>query len=436
MPGFEMAQFWQLRFFSSRMPMTDKRAVILGYDAVSSLGTEMAQQWERACAGQSGIAHLTRFPLPADFPVRIAGEVPEIDVRPYPFLQPREMAHWTSPIFKYALLVVHRALIKSGVVITPDLAPRVAITFSSAVGGMDAVLQADRLLREEGKLPHPFTNPNSCINMVGGKVSILTGATGPICSTITACATGITSLIIGEMLLNRGMADIVIGGAVDFPLVEPIVAGFATMNGAYRPKEGQHAEPPEKSSRPFSVNRRGFIVSEGAGCIILATADFARAHGLAPVFELAGWSMTSDASHFVSPNLQTVQRCIEEAVAHAGVQPTDIDAINAHATSTKVGDKVEADALRNIFGRIVPPVSANKSQLGHAMGAASAIEVILAMEGMRESILLPTINYIPDPAIEIDCVSEGARKLSQEFVLKNSFGFGGCNSCVIIRRLK
>ena len=415
--------------------MAAKKVVILGYDCVSSLGTDLETQWQRAVQGESGITSLTRFPLDADFPVRVAGEVSEIDVAPYPFLQHREMAHWTSPIFKYALLVAHRALIKSGITVSPALAPRVAITFSTAIGGLDVVLHADRLMKTEGKLPHPFTNPNSCINMVGGKVSILTGATGPICSTITACATGITSLIIGEMLLARGMADVVIGGAVDFPLVEPIVAGFATMNGAYRPKEGQPDEPPQKTSRPFSANRRGFVVSEGAGCIILASAEFAAAHGLQPSFELAGWAMTSDASHFVSPNLTTVQRCMEETITHAGLQPEDIDAVNAHATSTKVGDKVEADALHNIFGSNVPPVSANKSQLGHAMGASSAIEAILTMEGMRNDLLLPTINYIPDPAITIDCVAEGARKLEQEFVLKNSFGFGGCNSCVILRRL-
>ncbi len=415
--------------------MAAKKAVILGYDAVSSLGTDLETQWQRAVQGESGIANLTRFPLSADFPVRVAGEVAEIDVRPYPFLQPREMAHWSSPIFKYALLVVHRALTKSRIEITPALAPRVAVTFSTAVGGLDAVLHADRLMQEKGKLPHPFTNPNSCVNMVGGKVSILAGATGPICSTITACATGITSLIIGEMLLQRGMADVVIGGAVDFPLVEPIVAGFATMNGAYRPKEGQPAEVPQKTSRPFSLNRRGFVVSEGAGCIIMASAEFARAHGLEPVFELSGWSMTSDASHFVAPNLATVQRCIEETVSNAGLEPEDIDAVNAHATSTKVGDKVEADALHNIFGKNIPPVTANKSQLGHAMGASSAIEAILAMESMGKDTVLPTINYIPDPAIEIDCVAEGARKVEQEFVLKNAFGFGGCNSCVIFRRL-
>ena len=412
-----------------------KKTVILGYDAVSPLGTDLARQWQRALKGDCGIGPLTRFALSPDFPVRVAGQVDDIDIQPYPFLQPREMAHWTSPIFKHALLVVHRALKNAGVEITPDIAPRVAVTFSSAVGGLDAVLKADRLLVAENKMPHPFTNPNSCINMVTGKVSILTGATGPICSTITACATGITSLIIGEMLLQRNMADVVIGGAVDFPLVEPIVAGFATMNGAYRPKEGQMHEPPEKTSRPFSANRRGFVVSEGAGAIIIATDQFARAHGLKQKIEIAGWAMTSDAGHFVAPKLDTVQRCILEAIINAKIKSVDIDAINAHATSTKIGDKVEADALTNIFGKDLPPVSANKSQVGHAMGASSALETIFAMEGMLGDALLPTINYLPDPEINIDCVAEGARKLPQEFVLKNAFGFGGCNSCLILRRI-
>ncbi|MEE9910198.1 MAG: beta-ketoacyl-[acyl-carrier-protein] synthase family protein [Deltaproteobacteria bacterium] len=412
-----------------------EKTLILGYDAVSSLGTDLNTQWQRALRGECGIGELTRFPLTDDFPVRVAGQVDDIDVAPYPFLQPREMAHWTSPIFKYALLVVHRALRASGVEITPGIAPRVAITFSSAVGGLDAVLKADRQLAAENKMPHPFANPNSCINMVGGKVSILTRATGPITATITACATGVTSMIIGDMMIKQNLADVVICGSVDFPLVEPILAGFATMNGAYRPKEGQAHEEPVKTSRPFSVNRRGFVVSEGAGCIILAGDSFARAHGLHAKIEMAGFAMTSDASHFVAPNLSTVQRCIELTMASAGLQPQDIDAVNAHATSTKIGDKVEADALRNVFGSQVPPASANKSQLGHAMGASSAIETILAMEGMLQDTVLPTINYDADPAIPLDCVPQNARTLKQEFVLKNAFGFGGCNSCLILRRI-
>lgn len=414
--------------------MATGKTIILGYDAVSSLGTDLETQWRRAIQGESGIGRLSRFALSEDFPVQVAGQVDEVEVKPYPFLHQREMAHWTSPVFKYALLVVHRALKRGGVEITSGIAPRVAVTFSSAVGGLDAVLKADRQMIADHKMPHPFTNPNSCINMVGGKVSIMTGATGPISSTITACATGVTSMIIGDMMLKLNLADVVIAGAVDFPLVEPILAGFATMNGSYRPKEGRPAEAPEKVSRPFSINRRGFVVSEGAGCVILATDAFARAHGLKAEIELAGYAMTSDASHFVAPNLATVQRCIEQTLTSAGRRPQDIDAVNAHATSTKLGDKVEADALANIFGRGIPPVSANKSQLGHAMGASSAIETILAMEGMRRGFVLPTINYEQDPEIVLDCVPEGARKKSQEYVLKNAFGFGGCNACLILHR--
>lgn len=413
-----------------------KRPVILGYDAVSPLGTDLESQWQRAAAGESGIGYLTRFPLPPHFPVKIAGQIASVDMTSYPFLTSRDMAQWTSPLFKHAMLVVHRAFTHSGLEITPDLAPRVAITFSSAIGGLDAILRADRLLMTEGKLPHPFTNPNSCVSMVGGKISIMTGATGPLVSTITACSTGCTSVIIGALFLEQNLADVVICGAADFPLVEPIVAGFATMNGAYRPKEGQQADDnPAAASRPFSINRRGFVVSEGAGCIILARRDFADAHGLKPKIELAGWAMTGDAHHFVAPKLDTVQRTMDESIAVAGLDPSAIDAVNAHGTSTKIGDKIEWEALRNIFGARIPPVSANKSQIGHAMGASSALEIILAIEGLEKEYILPTLNYAEDPELPLDCVPEGARLLPQEYVLKNSFGFGGCNACIVLHRI-
>jgi 3-oxoacyl-[acyl-carrier-protein] synthase II len=399
------------------------------------LGTTLEEQWKRATAGESGVGELTRFSLREGFPVRIAGQVADIDIAPYPFLRPREMAHWTSPLFKYALLVVHRALKRTGLEITPALAPRVAVTFSSAIGGLDALIEADRNLVASGKLPQPFMNPNSCINMTGGKVAIFTGATGPIVSTVTACATGSSSLILGAMFIAQGMADVAVCGAVDFPLIEPILAGFVTMNGAYRPKEGEAPLPPVEASCPFSLPRRGFVVSEGAGCIVIASRQFAAAHGLPFETELAGWSMTADAFHVVAPNPVTVHRCMVESIRHAGISPLDINSVNAHAASTKVGDQVEADALKEVFAGRIPPVSANKSQLGHAMGATSAIESILALEGMRRGVLLPTINHRRDPAIELDCVAEGARDADQEFVLKNAFGFGGCNACLVFRRV-
>lgn len=414
--------------------MSNEPIVILGYDAVSPLGFDLEDQWQRALSGQSGIGPLTRFDLTDGFPVRIAGQAPDIDHLPYDFLKPREQARWPSPIFKYALLTVSRALKRSGIEITPDLAPRVAVTFSSAIGGLDAVLGADRNLMGRGKLPPPFINPNACINMVGGKVSMHTGATGPITSTITACATGVTSMIVGAMLINDGRADAAICGAVDFPLTEPIVAGFGTMGGAFMPKEGEEEEMPERASRPFSLNRRGFVVSEGSGCIVIARSSFAEAHNLGVAAEIAGWAMTSDAFHHVAPNLTTVCRCIAESIQRAGIAPDRISAVNAHAAATRVGDQVEADALHRVFGSRVPPVTANKSMIGHAMGASSAIESILAMEGMRTGMLPPTVNYAPDPGLGLDSVVAARCRVDQEYVLKNAFGFGGCNACMVFKR--
>ena len=414
--------------------MTSNPPVIIGYDAVSPLGIDPDIQWERAVQGRSGVGPLTRFELTDDFPVRIAGEVTDINHLPYPFLKPREDARWPSPIFKYALLTVQRALDNIGLEITDEMAPRVATTFSSAVGGLDAVLTADRRLTTSGKLPQPWVNPNACINMVGGKVSMLTGATGPISATITACATGLTSVIMGAMLIEQDRADMVICGAVDFALTEPIVAGFATMNGAFVPKEGAPEEASQAASRPFAANRRGFVISEGSGCILIASSEFARNHGLVHDVELAGWSMTSDAHHFVAPHFDTVRRCMHQSIADAGIRPQEIDIINAHATSTRIGDKVEYDALAEVFEGQIPPVTANKSMTGHCMGASSAIETILAVKSLEEQILLPTINYRPDPDIELDIAPETGRSLSQQYVLKNALGFGGCNSCAVFRK--
>jgi 3-oxoacyl-[acyl-carrier-protein] synthase II len=418
--------------------MGKSRPLLLAWDGVSSLDVDWAASWQRAVAGASGIGPLTRFPLRPDFPVRIAGQV-DLDpaaIEPLPpCLRPREMAHWKSPVFRYSMLVVHRALAKAGIEITPALAPRVAVTFSTAIGGLDAVVDADRALVGSGALPLPYMNPNSCVNMIAGKLSMLSGATGPCLTTVTACATGSTSMAMGALLIDAGRADLVIAGAVDFPLVEPIVAGFSTMNGAFKPKTAEDEAHPERASRPFSLDRRGFVISEGAGCVIMASAEFAAAHGLGADFELAGWSLTSDAHHPVAPHRPTIAACIAEAIATADLRPESIAAVNAHASSTKVGDKIEDEALHDVFGDRVPPVSANKSQLGHAMGAASVIEAMLALEGMRNDVLLPTLNFTPDPDIHLDVVPHTRPLPNQEYVLKSAFGFGGTNTCLVFHRL-
>jgi 3-oxoacyl-[acyl-carrier-protein] synthase II len=207
------------------------------------------------------------------------------------------------------------------------------------------------------------------------------------------------------------------------------------MNGAFKPKTDGDAQDPGRASRPFSIDRRGFVISEGAASVILASAEFAKAHGLHPQFELAGWALTSDAHHPVAPYRPTIARCMAEAIAVSGIRPDAIAAVNAHAASTRVGDKVEDEALHDVFGNRVPPVSANKSQLGHAMGAASALESLLTIEGMRDSVLLPTINFTRDPDIQLDIVTETRHHPNQDYVLKNAFGFGGTNTCLIFHRI-
>jgi 3-oxoacyl-[acyl-carrier-protein] synthase II len=417
--------------------MGKSRPVLLGWDAVTSLALDWSTTWQRALAGESGIGPLTRFPLRPDFPVRIAGQIAlDAAIEPLPpCLRPREMAHWRSPIFRYGLLVVHRALARAGLPITPDLAPRVAVTFSTAIGGIDAVIDADRALVATGALPLPYTNPNSCVNMIAGKIAMLAGATGPCFSAVTACATGATALALGALLIEAGRADVVIAGAVDFPLVEPLVAGFATMNGAFKPKSAEDTALPHRASRPFSRDRRGFVLAEGAGCVVMASAELARAHGLAAEIELAGWAMTADAHHPVAPHRPTIAACMAQAVADAGIAPAAIATVNAHAASTRVGDKIEDEALHDVFGERVPPITANKSQLGHAMGAASIVESLLALEGMRAGVVLPTLNYAPDPDIHLDVVASPRRLAMQDFVLKNAFGFGGSNTCLVFHRL-
>ena len=380
--------------------MSSKKNVIVGYDAVSALGTDLATQWDRAARGESGVGRLTRFPLARDFPVQISGEVAEIDTTPYAFLSPRSLALWPSPIFKYAMLVVHRALANSGIEITPELSPRVAVTFSSAIGGQDAILAADRRMIAEGKMPPPYANPNSCINMVGGKISILTGATGPITATITACATGVTSMIIGAMLLDAGRADVAICGAVDFALVEPIVAGFATMNGAYQARPGRIEQPATQGQPPLlhgpkgvcHFRRRGLRHPDDPGLRALPTGSPGRRDrrvehdvGRPPFCRAA----LENGGRAAWPTVLTTR----------GYRPQDVACRQRPRGIHQDRRRRGVRGAERVFGDRIPPVAANKSMIGHAMGAASAIESILAIEGMQGDPILPTINYAPNPEL-------------------------------------
>lgn len=409
--------------------------VITGYDMVSPLGNELNAQWSAFAEGKSGVRWVDRYAPGDRDEVRVAGQVPDIDFSVYPFWSERDAGNWFSPVIFHSMLVASRALEHSALRIDDTNADRVGVTFSSAIGGLDAMIQAEAKVAE-GKLPHPFTNPNGCLNLVGGKVSILTGAMGPIFSPVAACATGAASVATAAMLLQTGRADAVIAGACDFPVIRSLLASFASMNGAFRsakPSDRAFADP-AKVSRPFSADRKGFVVSEGAAGFVVTTRGYADQHDLPVRAVVEGIGMTSDAKHYVAPSLPTIIRCIEEAMASAGVRPGEIDAINAHAASTSVGDATEVKALIEIFGEgFSPPISANKSQIGHTMGASSGIELVLAIEGMTRGVLLPTLNYLPDPKLpELNAVAGKARVQEHHRVLSNSFGFGGANVCLVV----
>ncbi|MEI6127954.1 MAG: beta-ketoacyl-[acyl-carrier-protein] synthase family protein, partial [Pseudomonadota bacterium] len=265
----------------------------------------------------------------------------------------------------------------------------------------------------------------------------LLGFTGPVFSPQGACASGNHAIGIGARMIRDGDCDFALAGGVDMPLIPEIIHGFANMNATIKPRSGDRAyHDPAQASRPFSIDSKGFVLSEGGAALVLAAEETLSTFGLRPQAEVLGVGWTSDARHFTRPNKTTVIRAIAEALDDAGLTPADINYINAHGTSTLTGDSAEIECLRAVFAdRLTKvPLSSNKSQLGHSLGATAAIEAALTIEGMQQGMLLPTINYIHDPQYDgLDFVPNFARKQHHEIALSNAFGFGGTNCCIIFR---
>jgi 3-oxoacyl-[acyl-carrier-protein] synthase II len=283
----------------------------------------------------------------------------------------------------------------------------------------------------------PYLLPNVCANLPAGKAGMLMGFTGPIFSPQGACASGNHAIAVGARMIRDGDCDFVLAGGVETCLVPEIIQGFANMLATIKvgPKD-RAAEDPRQASRPFSLDRKGFVLAEGACALVLVAEDALHSLGLTPLAEVAGIGWNSDAHHFTRPNATTIVRAMHDAIDDAELSPEDIGAINAHGTSTPTGDGTEVECLRTVFGSRVSkiPVSANKSQVGHSLGASAAIEAAFSIEAMRNGIVLPTVNHIPDPSFnDIDVVPNMARKHAHEFVLSNSFGFGGTNCCIVFR---
>ncbi|MEW6264789.1 MAG: beta-ketoacyl-[acyl-carrier-protein] synthase family protein [Thermodesulfobacteriota bacterium] len=414
----------------------NRRVFVVGYSAATPLGRTFARTWERAAAGEAGFCLTTKCQVSRH--LRVVGEIPDWDPLSLDFVNRREAHNWNAAFILLTMAVCRDALADAGLEMTEETAPRTACLIGSALNGHDAFRVATDNLAKGGPLKvSPFLLPNLCGNLPVGKASMLLGFTGLGLSPQGACASGNQALGLGARMIRDGDCDFVLAGGVDTSIIPEIIYGFANMNATIKVYEDDRAyHDPAQASRPFSLDRRGFVLSEGAGALVLAAQEVMAAHGLKPRAEVLGIGWTSDAHHFVKPNPTTVIRCLIEAIEDAGLKPSDIQYINTHGTSTPKGDEIEVECLRQVFGQHLPriPFSSNKSQLGHTLGAAAAIEAALTIEGMRRGIILPTINYLPDPAFDgLDCVPDQARQQHHELSLSNAFGFGGTNCCVVFR---
>ena len=413
---------------------TNRRVFVVGRAARTALGATAEATWERAAANQSGLRPLSRCDVGTPM---IVGEIPGRAAGRYPFDTPKERHNWNAAYVLETVAICQDALADARLRLDEATGPRTACLIGSAINGSDSLREAFVRYGNIGANGvSPFLLPNVCANVPSGKAGAVLGFTGPIFSPQGACASGNHAIAIGARMVRDGDADFAVAGGVEMPLLPEIVLGFANMNASFklRPTDRAAADPGQ-ASRPFSVDRRGFVLAEGAAALVLAAEETVKAHGLRPIAEIAGIGWTSDAHHFTRPHQPTIVRAIRDALADAELDAGAIGSVNAHATSTPAGDAVEVGCLREVFGARLRriPISANKSQVGHSLGAAAAVEAVLALMALERQTVLPTLNYLPDPELgDADFVA-AARPHAHEFVLSNSFGFGGTNCCVIFR---
>ena len=417
-------------------PPKNRKVFVVGYGTATPLGSTFKKTWKRAVRGEAGFRKVTRCQV--ESACDIVGEIPDWNPLELDFIDAKEIYNWNAAFVILTMAVCQEALENSGIAIDDRIAPRMACLIGSALNGPDAFRLAMHDLEHRGPLRvSPYLLPNLCANVPSGKAGMLLKFTGPIFSPQGACASGNHAIGLGARLIRDGDCDFVLAGGVDAPILPELIHGFANMNATIKvhPEDRAYADPAQ-ASRPFSGDRKGFVLSEGAGVVVLAAEELIKAYGLKARAEVLGVGWSSDAYHYTSPNPVTIIRAIRETIEDAGLQPADIHYINAHGTSTPKGDRTEIKCLREVFGKTIEkiPVSSNKSQLGHTLGATAAIEAALTIEAMGKGLILPTINHIPDPDFaDIDVVPNVLRKKKVEIALSNAFGFGGTNCCVIFR---
>ncbi len=414
----------------------NRRVFVIGYGMATPLGKTLEITWKNAVQGKAGFRKITR--CETESLSSVVGEIPDWDPESLDFVDKREAYNWNAGFVILTMAVCKEALENSGLEINGETGPRTACLIGSALNGVDSFRIAMNNYINKGPFHvSPYLLPNLCANLPSGKAGMLLGFTGPVFSPQGACASGNHAIGIGARMIRDGDCDFVLAGGVETCIVPEIVQGFSNMLAtiSITPKDRAFNDPGQ-ASRPFSIDRKGMVLSEGGGVLVLAAEEMLKPLGLEPKAEVLGIGMTSDAYHFTKPNPEAITTAIHQAIEDAGLTAEDVRYVNAHGTSTRTGDLTEVACLKTVFGKRLEkiPVSSNKSQIGHTLGASAAIEAALSIEAMRNGLLLPTINHIPDPNLDgIDVVPNETRKYHHEIFLSNAFGFGGTNCCIIFK---
>lgn len=406
-----------------------RRVVVTGLGVVSPVGVGVESFWRALTSGTSGIELITHFDT-TGYSTRFAGMVYDFD--PSEILDKKE-ARRMSRFIQFAIVAAHEAITDSGIEIDdPD--GRVGVIFGSGIGGLEIMEEQHSKLEESG--PHrvsPFLVPMMITDMAAGQVSMRFGAHGINYCPVSACATGNHAIGEAAEAIRSGRADVVIAGSSDAGVTPLGLAGFSAARAL-----SVRNEDPQTASRPFDATRDGFVMGEGGGAVILEALDDAHARGARIYGEILGYGATADAYHLTAPHPEGLgaATAMRAALKQARLEPSDVDYINAHGTSTPAGDLAETLALKKVFGQRTPAVSSTKSMTGHLLGGAGSIEFIACALAMRDGIIPPTINYTePDPACDLDYVPNVAREIGLRAVMSNSFGFGGHNATLVVGRV-
>ena len=411
--------------------MSKRKVVVTGMGMLTPLGPDLESSWSGLTAGKSGIRPITSFDV-SEFPVRFGGQVPEFDVSEY--LNPKE-ARRMDGFIQFGLVTGIQAMNDSGLEVTDENRHRIGVAVGSGIGGIVTIETCHDVVNNRGaNKVSPFFVPSCIINMIAGHLSIMFGLQGPNIAITTACTTGTHNIGFGARMIAAGDVDAMVVGGAEKSTSPTTMAGFAAMKAL-----STRNDEPELASRPWDRDRDGFVLSDASAVMVLEEYEHARARGARIYCELAGFGMSADASHMTSPseNGEGAVRSMQNALQDAGLNASDIHYINAHGTSTPLGDLAETQAIKTIMGAEAAnvAVSSTKSMTGHALGAAGSIEAVITALAIRDQVAPPTINLDnPDEGCDLDYVPHRAREMPIRAALTNSFGFGGTNGTLIFKQ--